>query len=734
MNETSILFTFLAGLAAAVVFGYFAKRLKISPIIGYLLAGIIVGPFTPGYSANHEVANQFAEIGVILLLFGIGLRFELKELLSVWTVALPGAILQSAISTVVAASLLHLFGWNWTSGLILGAAVSVASTVVMALVLKENHDLYAPIGHIAIGWTVVEDVLTVMLLLLLPMLFGARSAGAGQLGGTLGIAALKILLLIPVMIAFSRWVIPWIFKKIERSQSNELFTLSVIVIAIGVAVLSNTVFGVSMALGAFLGGLAVGRSDYALRAAGESLPIKDIFSVLFFVSVGMLVNPVKIIEIPLLIGVVLFVVVVVKPLIAMLVVRLLGKPLTMAIPIGAAFSQIGEFSFILGTVARGLNLIDDTGWNILVIVSMISIIINPQIYKLAANISKKIKRIKLPDHDPSESMIDPRHCIIVGYGPVGKIVHQLLAEQSLDITIIELNLETVRRLTNHGYSAVYGDVLRQGVLEQAGISTAGSLVLTADIKDSTEIITQAKRHNPQLRTFVRCNNLYDALKLKKAGASVVTAGEAEIGVALVEAISGENKSGIVIDAEQRLALRNRLYEIIEQSEESLLKQQGYERSMIFSTGLSEGIIITNLQARTKEDALREMVERSSRHPNIRNTDELYKRIIEREQIANTYIDKGLAIPHARTNSVLGISISLAISQKGVDWKSPDKKPAHIIVLLGAQKSYNEQYLLLLSRIAAVFNDPNTITKIERCSNSNVLMTIIRDREKAILSS
>lgn len=734
MDETSIIFTFLAGLAVALIFGYFAKKLKISPIIGYLLAGIIVGPFTPGYSANHEVANQFAEIGVILLMFGIGLRFELKELLSVWTVALPGALLQSAISTLVAASLLHLLGWNWTSGLILGAAVSVASTVVMALVLKENHDLYAPIGHIAIGWTVVEDVLTVLLLLLLPMLFGAQSAGAGQLGGALGIAALKILLLIPVMIAFSRWVIPWIFKKIERSQSNELFTLSVIVIAIGVAVLSNSVFGVSMALGAFLGGLAVGRSDYALRAAGESLPIKDIFSVLFFVSVGMLVNPVKVIEIPLLIGVVLFVVVVVKPLVAMLVVRLLGKPLTMAIPIGAAFSQIGEFSFILGTVARGLNLIDDTGWNILVIVSMISIILNPQIYKLAANISKNINRIKLPDYNPSGSMIDPRHCIIVGYGPVGKIVHQLLAEQSLDITIIELNLDTVRRLNNHGYSAIYGDVLRQGVLEQAGISTAGSLILTADIKDSTEIITQAKRHNPQLRTFVRCNNLYDALKLKKAGASVVTAGEAEIGVALVEAISDGNKSGIVIDAEQRLALRNRLYEIIEHDEGSRLKQQSYDRSMIFSTGLSEGIVITNLQARTKEDALREIVERSLKHPNIKNADEFYKRIMEREEIANTYIGQGVAIPHARTNHIVETSISLAISQKGIDWRSPDKEPAHIIVLLGAQKSYNEQYLQLLSRIAAVFNDPDTVAKIGQSPNSHTLMAIILDREKAILSS
>jgi CPA2 family monovalent cation:H+ antiporter-2 len=730
MNETGILFTFLAGLTAALIFGYLAKRLKISPIIGYLLAGIIVGPFTPGFSANYEVANQFAEIGVILLLFGIGLRFELKELFAVWTVALPGALFQSLISTVIAASLLHLFGWSWTSGLILGAAISVASTVVMALVLKENRDLFSPLGHVAIGWTVVEDILTVLLLLLLPILFGNQTAKVGKVGSTLGIATLKILLLIPVMIAFSRWIIPWIFKKLEKVQSNELFTLAVIVTAVGIAALSNTVFGVSMALGAFLAGLAVGRSDYALRAAGDSLPIKDLFSVLFFVSVGMLVNPRTFIETPHLIGIVLFVVVVIKPILAALIVRILGKPFTMAIPIGAAFSQIGEFSFILGNVARSLNLLDNTGWNILVVVSMISITFNPQIYKLASRLSKKINRLNLPENTSTENIVNPGQCIIVGYGPVGKIVHQLLAEQSMNITIVELNLETVRKLHNHGYTAIYGDVLRQGVLEQAGIATAGVLIITADINDSTEIVAQARRHNPHLRTFVRCSNLYDALKLKKAGASVVTAGEAEIGVALVEAISDESKSGLIIDAEKRIALRNRLYEIIEQSEMSKFKGNNDE-TMVFSSGLADGIIITDLQARTKDDALREIIEKSSKHTKLKNKEEFYRRIIEREQIANTYIDQGLAIPHARTNTVSGMLISLAISQKGIDWKAPDNKPVHIIVLLGAQKSFNEQYLRLLSRIASVFNDPDIITKVKYCSNSNNLMTIIQERESKI---
>lgn len=732
MNETSIILTFLAGLAIALILGYFAKRLKISSIIGYLLAGIVVGPFTPGFSANYAVANEFAEIGVILLLFGIGLRFHLKELIAVWTIALPGALLQSAISTMLAAALLHFFGWSWISGIILGAAISVASTVVMALVLNDNHDLYSPIGHIAIGWTVVEDILTVLLLLLLPILFGGQAAGDANLGSVLGIAALKILLLIPVMIALSRWVIPWVFKKIELSQSNELFTLAVIVIAVGIAVASNFLFGVSMALGAFLAGLAVGRSDYALRAAGDSLPIKDIFSVLFFVAVGMLVNPKTIIEIPILIGLVLFVVVFIKPAVAILLVRLLGKPLNLAIPIGAAFSQIGEFSFILGAVARSLNLIDDIGWNILVVVSIVSIIPNPLLYKIAANVSKKINRISLPDNKNLDR-IDPKHCIIVGYGPVGKIVHQLLAEKSLSITIIELNLETVRKLRNHGYSAIYGDVLRQGVLEEAGISTAGTLILSADIKDSLEIITQAKKHNPQIKTFVRCANLFDALKLKIAGASVVASGEAEVGVAFSEAIFNESSPNGMIDPGKRIALRNRLYEIFEQDGKSKLEKEKYNKTMIFSAGLSNGIIITDLKARTKDKALEELVKKSSTLPAIKNGEEFYRRVLEREEIANTYIDQGIAIPHARTNAVSGIIISIAVSQKGVDWNSSDGKPVNIVVLVGAQKSYNEQYLQLLSRIASVFNNPKILAEIKNCSSSNKLLSIIQEREKQILS-
>ncbi len=371
VHDLSVLMTFAGGLAGALALGYAAHRLRLSPIVGYLLAGVLVGPFTPGFVADRQTAEQFAEIGVILLLFGIGLRFHLRELMAVWRVAVPGALIQSAMSTAALAGLLRLLGWDWAAGIILGMAISVASTVVMAMVLGERHDLHAPIGHIAIGWTVVEDLLTVAILLVLPIACSTDGGGSGTAGAALGLASLKVAGLVATVVVLGRWVIPQALERIERTRSRELFTLAVLVLAVGIAVGSAKIFGVSMALGAFLAGLTVGRSEFAARAAADAVPMRDAFAVLFFVSIGMLFDPRSLVQAPLEIGAVLLVVIAIKPLAAMLTVRLLGKPMATAIPVGAAFAQVGEFSFILGTVARGLGLINDVGWNALVAASMI---------------------------------------------------------------------------------------------------------------------------------------------------------------------------------------------------------------------------------------------------------------------------------------------------------------------------------------------------------------------------
>jgi monovalent cation:H+ antiporter-2, CPA2 family len=560
MDEIGVLVTLAGGFAVALVFGYLAHRLKLSPIIGYLLAGIVIGPFTPGFVADRTSAEHFAEIGVILLLFGIGLRFNLRELVAVWRLAIPGALIQSTISTGVLAVILHLMGWNWVSGIILGMAISVASTVVMALVLAEWHDLHAKIGHVAIGWTVVEDILTVAMLLLLPIIFTPDRAEQ-SVGVVLGLAGLKVAGLLVVVVLLGKWVIPWTLERIAKTRSRELFTLAVLVLAIGVAVGAAKVFGVSMALGAFLAGLAVGRSEFAARAANDALPMRDAFAVLFFVSIGMLFDPRSLVQVPMVIAAVMFVVIIVKPLAAMLTVRALGQPLSTAIPVGAAFSQVGEFSFILGTVALSLGLINDDGWNALVAASILSIGLNPYVYRWARRLSSGKITKTLPIVSSQRAEINPNHCILIGYGPVGKIVHRLLKERGVEITVIDLNLDTIRALHDMGTNALYGDVLRQGTLDEAGIATAGSLILSADIDDAVEVIRHARHLNPDLHVIARCAHLRDAQALRNAGANVVAAGEAEVGVALAEVVTAADEKACSVAAEHRESIRRSLYDV-----------------------------------------------------------------------------------------------------------------------------------------------------------------------------
>lgn len=316
-----------------------------------------------------------------------------------------------------------------------------------------------------------------------------------------------------------------------------------------------------MALGAFLAGLAVGRSEFAARAANDALPMRDAFAVLFFVSIGMLFDPRSLVEVPLVIAAVMFVVIIVKPLAAMLTVRALGQPLSTAIPVGAAFSQVGEFSFILGTVALSLGLINDAGWNALVAASILSIGLNPYIYRFARKLSSGKIAKTLPVISSERPALNPNRCILIGYGPVGKIVHRLLKERGVEITVIDLNLDTVRSLNEMGTPALYGDVLRPGTLDEAGIATAGSLILSADIDDAAEVVRHARQLNPDLHVIARCAHLRDAQALRNAGANVVAAGEAEVGVALAEVVTAADEKACSVAAEHRESIRRSLYDV-----------------------------------------------------------------------------------------------------------------------------------------------------------------------------
>jgi CPA2 family monovalent cation:H+ antiporter-2 len=551
MHNLDLILTLAGGLGAALVLGYLTHRIGLSPIVGYLVAGTLVGPYTPGFEVDAEAATQLAEVGVILLMFGVGLQFHVEELLAVRRVAVPGAVAQSAVATLLGGLIAHALGWTWTAAFVFGVALSVASTVVLVRVLADNRDLHTQTGHIAVGWLVVEDLFTVIALVLLPPLVGQSDA---PLGTALGLTAAKIVALVAFTVLIGNRVIPMILDHVAATRSRELFTLTVLVIALGIAVGSALLFDVSMALGAFVAGLIVGRSEYSHRAASDALPMRDAFAVLFFVSVGMLLDPASLLDQPLLVAGALAVVIVGKPLVAIGVVRLLGYPARVALAVAVALAQIGEFSFILASLGRELGILTEDASNVLVAVSIVSIVLNPAAYRTLGPVERWLSRHPalwrllnpvpaggggpVVHEAPRPAPADPAHrAVVIGYGPTGRTVARLLQENGIEPTIIEMNLETVRRLREQGLAAVYGDATRPDTLQAAGVGDAGHLILTsAGMGHSEDVIRAARELNPRVRVLARTSYLRELAGLRRAGADEVFSGEGEIAFALTEAI------------------------------------------------------------------------------------------------------------------------------------------------------------------------------------------------------
>jgi CPA2 family monovalent cation:H+ antiporter-2 len=548
VHTYDLLLTLTGGLAAALLLGYLTHRLGLSPIVGYLLAGILVGPHTPGFVADSTLAEQLAEIGVILLMFGVGLQFHVEELMAVRRVAVPGAVAQSAVATLVGALLARSFGWGWPAGFVFGMALAVASTVVLVRVLADNNALHTPAGHIAVGWLVVEDLFTVVALVLLPALFAADQRTSLWLALTL--TALKVSALLMFAAVVGTRVIPRVLDHVARTRSRELFTLTVLVIALGVAVGSSLLFGVSMALGAFLGGMVVGRSEYSLRAASDALPMRDAFAVLFFVSVGMLLDPMSLIESPLLFLGTLAIVLVGKPAVALAIIWVMRYPFKVGLTVAVALAQIGEFSFILATMGRELRLFTAVATNSLVAASIVSIVLNPLVFQTIDPVDRWLGRRprlwrmlnRLPRGEPARAARPARaahRAVIVGYGPTGRTVARLLKESGIEPTVIDLNLDTVRALRQDGVDSIYGDATRPETLAAAGIATADSLILTsAGMPNSTEVIKTARNINSDIRVLARGAYLRELPALKAAGADTVYSGEGEVALAFVEDLLG----------------------------------------------------------------------------------------------------------------------------------------------------------------------------------------------------
>jgi CPA2 family monovalent cation:H+ antiporter-2 len=622
MHNLPLLTTIAAAFAAAWVLGIITQKLRLSPIVGYLLAGVVIGPYTPGFVGDVDLAGQLAEVGVILLMFGVGLHFHLKDLIAVKGIAVPGAIVQSVVATAAAMVVFYLMGMPLRTGMVIGMAMSVASTVVLLRVLMDKHVLSSAPGHAAVGWLIVEDIFTVLALVMVPMLaamgggielpgagesaaagvikelpadatlleqarhaFEVAKAGlasaeaaeanahAGEAGGWKSIAWAvgKLVALVAIVLLAGSKVVPWILIRVAKLRSRELFTLTVLVLSIAIAVGSAVFFGASVALGAFLAGMVVAQSPVSHQAAADALPMRDAFAVLFFVAVGMLFDPRFIIEEPVMTAAGLGIVLLVKPLTALLVVAVLGYPVRTGLTVALGLAQIGEFSFILAQVSRDQGLILPEHYSLLVACAIVSITLNPLIFGRIDQIEAWLKRrprlwkmlnkraqrridavnVGSAALKAKKDIEDKPLAVIVGYGPVGRLVDALLRDSGMETCIVEMNMETVQQLHRQGRMAIFGDAGLRDVQVQAGVDRAVHLIVTLPHSDErVAIVMTAKDINPSIEVTVRARYLREKDELQHAGASKAVFEEGEAGLALAEHVM--SRRGIAEPTREKL--------------------------------------------------------------------------------------------------------------------------------------------------------------------------------------
>ena len=531
MHHTSLIATIVAGLGLAFVFGALANRFKLPVLVGYLLAGVIVGPFTPGYVADQELAPQLAEIGVILLMFGVGLHFSVKDLMSVRKIAIPGAVVQIAAATAMGVGLAHLLGWTFGAGLVFGLALSVASTVVLLRALQERRLIETDRGRIAVGWLIVEDLAMVLALVLLPAVSGmlggeAPPPGPGGVAGAFAITIGKVVAFVAFMMIIGRRVIPWVLHRIAHTGSRELFRLGVLAMALGVAFGSAALFGVSFALGAFFAGMIMAESELSQQAANETLPLRDAFAVLFFVSIGMLFNWSVILREPLAVLATLAIIVIGKSLAAWLIVIAFKRPQSVALTISASLAQIGEFSFILASLGVSLKLLPKDGQDLILAGAILSILINPLLFAVLDKILPKL--VGRAGEPVAPAIAAQPHGVLVGYGRVGKAVAEGLKGR-MPLVVIEDEGERADELRDGGFEVIQGNAVRPEVLLRAGLAEATHLFVAVPSPfEAARIIEQAKAANPAVKIIARAYTDADVDLLTQMGATHALIGEQEI--------------------------------------------------------------------------------------------------------------------------------------------------------------------------------------------------------------
>jgi monovalent cation:H+ antiporter-2, CPA2 family len=550
-HDVNLITTIAAGLGLAMIFGFMAVRLRMPPLAGYLLAGILIGPHTRGFVADVALAGQLAEIGVMLLMFGVGLHFSLDDLNSVRGIALPGAVVQIIVATALGVITAMAWGWSFGAGLVFGLALSVASTVVLLRALESRGVLDTFNGRIAVGWLIVEDLVMVLVLVLLPPLAALLGGSAEEDGGrgiaaTLAITFAKVAAFVVLMLVAGKRLFPRILWLVAKTGSRELFTLCVIAAAVGVAYGAAALFGVSFALGAFFAGMMMRESELSHRAADESLPLRDAFSVLFFVSVGMLFDPQVVVREPLAVLAVAAIIILGKTIAAITLVLLLRYPLNTALTVGASLAQIGEFSFILAGLGVELRLLSEQGQSLILAGALISIALNPAVFaaiepaqrwiRARSDLARRLERSPDPLAElpmSVDSALLTGQVVIVGYGRVGRRIADALTERNISFVVAEQNREIVEKLRARNVHAVSGDASDPAVLIQAHVARAGMLVIaTPETLHVRKMIDVARRLNPKIEIVLRTHNDEEADLLRREGSGTVFMGEHELALAM----------------------------------------------------------------------------------------------------------------------------------------------------------------------------------------------------------
>lgn len=558
-HSLSLITTIAAAFGLALVFGFVALRLHLPALVGYLVAGILLGPATPGYVADVELSSQLAEIGVMLLMFGVGLHFSLDDLLAVRRIALPGAVAQIAAATALGAGIATAWGWSVGASIVFGLSLSVASTVVLLKALEGRGALDSLNGRIAVGWLIVEDLVTVLVLVMLPPLSvwlgaepaaGTRAYGDRTVLGTLALTLGEVAVFIGLMLVVGRRLFPWLLWQVARTGSRELFTLCVIAAAVGIAYGSSELFGVSFALGAFFAGMVMRESALSHRAAAESLPLRDAFSVLFFVSVGMLFDPRMLIDEPLRVLVVVAIIVIGKSVAAFALVLAFRYPLNTALTVSASLAQIGEFSFILAGLGMSLNLLPAEGMSLILAGALISIALNPLVFDAIEPVQNWlrarphiVRAMERPD-DPLAELpmtVDLNsltgHVVLVGYGRVGRRICEALLAAGAPVVVAEQNREAVKDLRRRGIPAVSGDATEPAVLIQAHVARARLLVIaTPDVFNARKMMEIARMLQPDIDSVVRTHSDEEAALLTRERAGRVFIGEHELALGMTRHI------------------------------------------------------------------------------------------------------------------------------------------------------------------------------------------------------